>query len=208
MVLGPRTQPSADEIVRRTASVLVGRLPLFVSDGLAQYEAALLERWHIDVPYPRTAQRGRPRNPQRLPAPELRYAQVVKQREGRRIVSVTRRVVYGNPQAIDPRHISTSLIERLNLTFRQENASLTRRTLAFGKDEEEMRAHLALQIAYYDFVRPHSSLRRRLAPSIPVRGRTRRYWQKRTPAMAASITNRVWTLHELLCNRPVIIATD
>ena len=192
----------------RTASVLVGRLPLFISDGLAQYEV-LLESRHIDVPYPRTGQRGRPCNPQRLPAPELRYAQVVKQREGRRIVSVTRRVVYGNPpQEIDPRQITTSLIERLNLTFRQENASLTRKTLAFGKNEEEMRAHLALQIAYYDFVRPHSNLRRRLARSIPVRGRTSRYWEKRTPAMAASITDRVWTLRELLSYRPAIKATD
>ncbi len=68
---------------------------------------------------------------------------MVKQREGRRLVSVTRRVVYGNPRKIDPRQISTSLKERLNLTLRQENASLTRKTLAFGKEEEEMCAQLA-----------------------------------------------------------------
>ena len=50
LVVGPRTQPSADALIGRTASVLVGRLPLLVSDGLTQYGTALLERWHVEVP--------------------------------------------------------------------------------------------------------------------------------------------------------------
>lgn len=208
MVVGPRTQPSANELVARTASVLVGRLPLFASDGLAQYEVALFDRWHVEVPYPRTGRRGRPRTPAQLPQPDLRYVQVVKHREGRRLVAVTRRVVYGNPAGIDPRHISTSLIERLNLTLRQETAALSRKTLAFAKDEDELRAHLALQVAYYNLVRPHLGLRHRLARPIRIRRRTCRHWEKRTPAMAASITDRVWSLRDLLTYRPAITATN
>ena len=188
--------------------MLVGRLPLFASDGLAQYEVALFERWHVKVPSPRTGRRGRPRKPAQIPLPELRYGQVVKQREGRRLVSVTRRVVYGTPEGIEPRQISTSLIERLNLTLRQENAALSRKTLAFAKDEDDLRAHLALQVAYYNLVRPHLSLRHRLPHPRRIRGRTHRHWERRTPAMAASITDRVWSLRDLLTYRPGITATN
>jgi len=139
--------------------VLAGPVPLFASDGLAQYGIALFERWHLEVPFPRTGRRGRPRKPAKVADPELRYVQLVKRREGRRVVSVTKRVVYGHAADIDPDQITTSLVERLNLTLRQDNAMLRRKTLAFAKDEDELRAHLALQVAYYHFVRPHLSLR-------------------------------------------------
>lgn len=208
LVVGPRTQASADTLIGRTASVLVGRLPLFASDGLDQYGVALFKRWHVDVPYPRTGRRGRPRHPAQLAHPELRYVQLVKHREGRRLVSVSRRVIHGDPADIDPGQITTSLVERLNLTLRQENATLRRKTLAFAKDEAELRAHLALQVAYYHFARPHLSLRRRLSRPALVRGKTRRRWEKRTPAMAAGITDRVWSLHELLRYRVVTTSSD
>lgn len=208
LVVGPRTQVSANELAERMASVLVGRLPLFSSDGLDQYGVALFDRWHVEVPYPRTGKRGRPRKPAKVALPELRYAQVVKQREGRRIVSVSKRVVHGKADEIAPSDISTSLIERLNLTLRRENAELSRKTLAFAKDEDELRAHLALQVAYYNFVRPHMSLRCRLRRPMRVRGRTRRLWDQRTPAMAADLTDRIWSLRDLLTYQPAITATD
>ncbi|MBA7571776.1 hypothetical protein ES708_13544 [subsurface metagenome] len=85
LVVAPRTQAGAGELIARTASVLVGRLPLFVSDGLDQYGVALFDRWHIEVPQPRTGRPGRPRNPQKVAVPELRYAQLVKHREARRL---------------------------------------------------------------------------------------------------------------------------
>ena len=206
-MVAPRTQAGADELIGRTASVLVGRLPLFISDGLDQYGVALFDRWHIEVPQPRTGRAGRPPNPQKVAVPELRYAQLVKHREGRRLVSVTRRVVHGEAADIDERQISTSLIERLNLSFRQENAVLSRKTLAFAKDEQDLRAHLALYVAYYHLVRPHSGLRVQLPSPIPVRGRVLRKWQQRTPAMAAGIAQRVWSLRDLLVFRPAITAT-
>ena len=198
LVVGPRTPASADTLIGRTAAVLVGRLPLFASDGLDQYGVALVTRWPVDGPYPRTGRRGRPRHPAQLAHPERRYVQLVKQREGRRLVSVSRRVIHGHPADIDPGQSTTSLVERLNLTLRQANAPLARKTLAFAKDEGELRAPLALQGAASHFARPHLSLRRRVSRPAPVRGKTRRRWAKRTPAMAAGITDRVGSLHELL----------
>jgi len=208
LVVAPRTQAGADELIGRTASVLVGRLPLFVSDGLDQYGVALFDRWHIEVPQPRTGRAGRPPNPQKVAVPELRYAQLVKHREGRRLVSVTKRIVHGEAADIDPRQITTSLIERLNLTLRQENAILSRKTLAFAKDEQDLRAHLALYVAYYHFVRPHQSLRVRLPTPVPVQGGAVRKWERRTPAMAAGIAERVWSLRELLTLPPARTSLD
>ena len=166
-------------------------MPLFVSDGLDSYGVALLDRYHVMVTYPPTGKRGRPRAPEKRPIPELRYAQVVKKREGRRLISVSRRIVYGDAQSIDSQEICTSLVERLNLTLRRENSTLQRKALSFAKDEDELKAHLALQVAYYHFVRPHLSLREEIPADSEKKPACR--WRKRTPAMSAKITNHVWS---------------
>ena len=196
LVVGPRTQEKADQLIQRTARVLVGPLPLFCSDSLDQYSVALLDCYCVTKEYPRTGLRGRPRKPKQLPAPDLRYAQVVKRREGRRLVEVIRKVVYGNPEQIPQESISTSLLERQNLTIRQDNARLTRKTLAFSKDQDDLRAQLALYIAYANLVRKHRALR--LPVNELVQGKTRRRWAPCTPAMAAGRTDHVWSLRELL----------
>ena len=206
VVVGPRTQQSAHQLVGRTALVLCGRLPLFVSDGLDSYGVALLDRYHVNVFHSPTGKRGRPRSPEKQPAPDLRYAQVVKKRERGRVVSVTKRIVYGDDSTIASKDITTSLVERLNLTLRRENSTLQRKTLSFAKDENELKAHLALQVAYYHFVRPHLSLREKVAQNDD-NGASRR-WLKRTPAMAAKITEHVWSLRELLTFRPYITSTN
>jgi hypothetical protein len=206
IVVGPRSQQNATTLIDRTAYVLGGQMPLFVSDGLDSYGVALLDRYHVTVTYPPTGKRGRPRAPEKKPIAELRYAQVVKKKEGRRLVSISRRIVYGDAQSIPPQDINTSLIERLNLTLRRENSTLQRKTLSFAKDEPEFRAHLALQVAYYHFVRPHLSLRQDISAEPEKKLSCR--WQKRTPAMAAKITNHVWSLPELLKFRPYIISTN
>jgi hypothetical protein len=202
VVVGPRSQESATELINRTAHVLCGQMPLFVSDGLDSYGVALLDRYHVTVTYPPTGKRGRPRCPEKQPLPELRYAQVVKKREGRRLVSVTKRIVYGDSQGIASKDICTSLVERLNLTLRRENSTLQRKALSFAKDENEFNAHLALQIAYYHFVRPHLSLREKIPAGSEEK--TVRRWKRRTPAMCAKITDHLWSLRELLTFRPYI----
>ena len=206
MVVGPRSQQSAHQLIDRTAYVLCGKLPLFVSDGFDSYGVALLERYHVKVSYPPTGKRGRPRVAKKLPAPDLRYAQVVKKREKGRVVSVSKRIVHGDPSTIDSKHIHTSLVERLNLTLRRENAALQRKTLSFAKDENELKAHLALQVAYYHFVRRHLSLRERIGEQS--QKDSPRRWRKRTPAMVAEITDHVWSLRELLTFRRTITSTN
>ena len=204
--MGPRSQQSAHQLIHRTAYVLCGKLPLFVSDGLDCYGVALLEQYHLKVSYPRTGKRGRPRTVKKLPVADLRYGQVVKKRETGRVVSVSKRIVYGDPSTIDPQQINTSLIERLNLTLRRENAALQRKTLSFAKDENELKAHLAFQVAYYHFVRPHLSLRERVPKEEQQYSPLR--WRKRTPAMAAHLTDHIWSLRELLTFRPYITSTN
>lgn len=206
VVVGPRTQQSAHQLIDRTAYVLCGKLPLFVSDGLDSYGVALLDRYHVNVSYPPTGRRGRPRLPEKQPHPDLRYAQVVKKRERGRVVSVTKRIVYGDDSTIDSKDITTSLVERLNLTLRRENSTLQRKTLSFAKDDDELKAHLSLQVAYYHFVRPHLSLREKVDQSQG--NNANRKWQKRTPAMSARITDHVWSLRELLTFRPLITSTN
>jgi IS1 family transposase len=206
VVVGPRSQESATELINRTAYVLCGQMPLFVSDGLNSYGVALLDRYHVTVTYPPTGKRGRPRCPEKRPLPDLRYAQVVKKREGRRLVSVTKKIVYGDPQSIASKDICTSLVERLNLTLRRENSTLQRKALSFAKDEDEFNAHLALQVAYYHFVRPHLSLREEMPAGSEKKSVCR--WRKRTPAMCANIADHVWSLRELLRFRPYITSTN
>jgi hypothetical protein len=87
--------------------------------------------------------------------------------------------VAGNP---DQQHISTSLIERQNLTMRMSIRRVrrfTRLTNAFSKKVENHRAAVALHFAHYNFVRLHRSTRI-------------------TPAMAAGVSDRLWTLDELV----------
>lgn len=206
VVVGPRSQRCAHQLIERTAYVLCGQMPLFVSDGLDSYGVALLDRYHVSVSYPPTQKRGRPRSPEKRPDPDLRYAQVVKKREKGRLVSVSKRIVYGDDSSIASEDITTSLVERLNLTLRRENSTLQRKTLSFAKDEDELTAHLALQVAYYHFVRPHLSLREKIT-DVSEKEPSRR-WRKRTPAMSAKITDHVWSLRELLTFRPYITSTN
>jgi len=79
----------------------------------------------------------------------------------------------------DMRHISTSYIERQNMTMRQAIRRFTRLTNAFSKKLDNLKAACALHFAYYNFCRIHQTLRV-------------------TPAMEAGLTDHVWTVRELL----------
>jgi len=79
----------------------------------------------------------------------------------------------------DQAFISTSLVERQNLTMRMSMRRFTRLTNAFSKKVENLQAAVALHFAHYNFVRLHKTLRT-------------------TPAMAAGIENQLWSLEKLV----------
>jgi hypothetical protein len=79
----------------------------------------------------------------------------------------------------DPKHISTSYVERQNLTIRMQLRRLTRLTNGFSRKMENLKATIALHFAYYNFCRVPSSLRV-------------------TPAMEAGLTDHIWSVAELL----------
>lgn len=84
--------------------------------------------------------------------------------------------------------------ERNDLTMRQNVGRLVRKTLSFSKSVHYLQRHIALEDAVYNFVKPHRSLRRPLCESSD----KRREWEQRTPAMAAGLTDHVWSIEELL----------
>jgi IS1 family transposase/transposase-like protein len=93
-----------------------------------------------------------------------------------RIMEVISKIRDGRP---DPDHISTSYVERSNLSLRMHLRRYTRLTNAFSKKLDNLKAAVTLYVAWYNFCRVHSSLRV-------------------TPAMEAGITSHPWTVEELL----------
>jgi hypothetical protein len=89
--------------------------------------------------------------------------------------------------------------ERLNLDFRQHVAAIGRRVNTLCKHEAGLRQQLMLFHVYHNFVLPHASLRLPLPELEPVPGTGAiKRWQARTPAMAAGLTDRVWSVREVL----------
>jgi hypothetical protein len=98
--------------------------------------------------------------------------------------------------------ISTAFVEQLNLSLRQRVAAIARRSATPCKCAEGLGQQLALFQVYHNFVLPHASLRQPLAEPVPTRGTgSAKVWRPRTPAMAAGLTDRVWTLCEVLLSR-------
>jgi hypothetical protein len=99
-VIGKRDQAGADLRLARVAHVTDDSMPLFTSDQLPAYRHALLNTYGAWYHPQRQGSRGAYPKPRRRPPPSLRYAQVIKRREGGRIVQVSTRVVFGTPEAV------------------------------------------------------------------------------------------------------------
>ena len=134
----------------------------------------------------------------------------MKTRERGRVVAVDHHVVFGDAQRIAAllatlpasATINTSFVERENLALRQHYRRLTRKTNGFSKELTWLEKQLWLSLAYYHLVLPHESLRRRLRAPESTRGQgSKRRWKPVTPAMAAGITDQVWTTQALLSYR-------
>ena len=125
-------------------------------------------------------------------------------------MAVTTKLVFGKAKAIRARRaslptsttVNTSYGERENLTLPQHNRRLTRKTNAFSKELPWLEKQLWLSMAYSHLALPHESLRQSLEPPEPTRGQgSQRRRKPVTPAMAAGITDHIWTTQELLSYR-------
>src|SRR4051812_20807354 len=189
-----RDLPLIIRLVQRVRACAVTPAILVCVDGLASYVTAFLKVFR-QPSY--TGRRGRPR----LVLPDgFQFAQVVKHSAKRHVVGVTRRVVRGTLDGIEAvltatatgTVINTAYIERLNATFRAHLAPLTRRGRAIARTEAALTAGMWLVGTAYNFCWPHDSLRQIAPDHAP------RKWLRRTPAMAADLTDHPWTITELL----------
>jgi IS1 family transposase len=207
--VGNRTLAMAQRVVHQVVQVLAPDCaPLFLTDGFREYMTALLTHYGHWVHLPRRQATGPVPKPRWMPLPQLLYAQVVKTVRRRRLVRVRHRVVFGSLEAVNDIlaplgwHINTAFVERINLTIRQHVAAVGRRVSTLCKGEDGLRQQLAVFHCYYNFCLPHASVRLPLPPPEFTDGSgSATQWQPRTPAMAAGLTDHVWTLREVLLFR-------
>jgi IS1 family transposase len=206
---GARTLAMAQRVVHHIAQVVAPDCaPLFLTDGFREYMTALLTHYGYWVQPPRRQVTGRAPKPRWMPLPQLLYAQVIKTVRRRRLVRMSHRVVFGTLEAVEQVlsacgwEINTAFVERLNLSIRQHVAAVGRRVSTLCKGEDGLRQQLALYHTYYNFCLPHTSLRLPVPQPEATHGTgTAKCWQPRTPAMAAGLTDHVWTLREVLLFR-------
>ncbi len=161
--VGKRTAPVARAFMQDLSERLANRVQLS-SDGLNTYAEAVERAFGIDVDYGQAVKfyEAEPIGPGRYSPPRVTRQEIAR--------------IQGRP---DRAHISTSLVERQNLTMRMAMRRFTRLTNAFSKKVENLEAAVALHFAHYNFIRLHRSLRI-------------------TPAMAADVTDRLWSMEELI----------
>jgi len=207
--VGDRTLAMAQRIVHHVTQVLAPDCaPLFLTDGFREYLTALLTHFGYWVQPQRRQATGPLPKPRWMPLPQLLYAQVVKTVRRRRLVRVSHRVVFGTLEAVEQVlatcgwQIQTAFVERLNLDIRQRVAAVGRRVTTLCKGEDGVRQQLAVYQTYHNFCLPHGSLRQPLPQPVPTNGAgSAKQWQVCTPAMAAGLTDRVWSLREVLMFR-------
>ncbi len=162
-VVGKRTAANAHRLMRELRARIVGR-PQITTDAFRPYIEAVEQAFGADTDYAQLTKTYAMENP----GPG-RYAPP-------KVSGVEITTIAGHP---DQGRISTSYVERNNLTMRMALKRLTRLTLAFSKKLTNLKAAVALHFFHYNFCRIHGSLRV-------------------TPAMAAGITDHIWDLAELV----------
>jgi IS1 family transposase len=161
-IVGPRDGVTARIFVNDLAKRLSNRIQL-TSDGLSVYLAAVEKAFRGQVDYAM------------LQKIYNDTAEGQKRYSPAECIGCETRVIDGDP---DPAHISTSYVERQNLTMRMSMPRYTRLTNAFSKKIENHVAMVALHIMHYNYVRIHQTLRV-------------------TPAMAAGVTDCLWSVDDL-----------
>lgn len=161
--VGPRDLGTAYDFMHDLADRIVNRVQL-TTDGFKVYLEAVESAFYEGIDYAML---------QKIygsdPNAEKRYSPA-------KIVSMSLEVIKGTP---NPKHISTSFVERQNLTMRMSIRRFTRLSNAFSKKVENHAAAVALHFMHYNFARVHQSLRV-------------------TPAMAAGVSDHAWNIEEIV----------
>lgn len=169
--------------------------PPTISDGWGGIDQAMVEVYGT---VPEYGGRGRPPT-RKKPGADWLYLQMVKQRDERgRFTGTKLKAIFGSLEEVTQLlGKTTAYLERSHLTSRLFNGRQVRKTLAFSKDVDCYRAAATWEDMYYNLVKPHKSLRLRVTDAPG------RKWKLRTPAMAAQLTDHVWTVKELLTSIPL-----
>jgi hypothetical protein len=112
------------------------------------------------------------------------------------LIGIDWRVIYGDETTWQRTGERTTCVERTNLTSRHMNGRLVRKTLGYSKRVEMLKAACAWEDGVYNLTRPVKTLR------IEVYNRDRK-WARRSPAMAAGLTDHLWSLREILTCVPI-----
>ena len=167
-------------------------IPAFTTDGLRGYFYAITAHFgHWFRPI-------RARTDHWQVSEDLLYGQLVKQRKSRKSGFAIMRMLSGKRKdlnALLKQHgfaqlIQTAFIERVNLTIRRGVAPLMRKTWSLAQNPEHLLLHVEWWRSYYHFIRPHESL------SVLIPGL--RKYRQRSPAIAANLTSKLWTVDDVL----------
>jgi IS1 family transposase len=166
--IGKRTSEDALMFIRNLEPRLANRVQL-TTDGLKMYMLAVQDAFGGDLDYAMLIKLYGPD-----PEGARRYSPAA-------CIGTEIKVVAGYP---DPQHISTSHVERQNLTMRMSMRRFTRLTNAFSKKVENLMCAVSLHFMFYNFARPHQTLSKGTYPT--------------TPAMKAGLADHVWTIEEII----------
>jgi IS1 family transposase len=162
-LVGTRDAGTATEFMQNLAGRLANRVQL-TTNGHKVYLTAVEDAFGANIDYSMLVKLYG-----NSPDGEKRYSPA-------ECVGCERKAITGNP---DPKHISTSYVERQNLTMRMSMRRFTRLTNGFSKKIENHVAALAVYFMYYNFARIHQTLRI-------------------TPAMAAGVTSKLWDVMDIM----------
>jgi IS1 family transposase len=161
--VGARDGAAALDFVSDLAPRLASRVQI-TSDGHKAYVEAIEENFGGDVDYAQLVKIYGA-----APEGQRRYSPAI-------CTGAVKHKVEGNP---DPKHVSTSFVERQNLNIRMGNRRMTRLTNAFSKKAENHAHMMAIYFMHYNFVRLHQTL-------------------KVAPAMAAGVTSKLWEMSDMV----------
>ena len=163
-LVGERTSDDAEFFLTDLASRLEGRVQLS-TDGHRIYEGTVGPAFRQNVDWAQIQKQFSGGEDGKYSPPEC--------------IGTKRRIVKGDP---DPDRISTSYVERQNLTMRMGMRRFTRLTNGFSRKVENLAHAVSLHFMHYNFARPHSAVKDKYP---------------RTPAMAAGVADHIWSLEEI-----------